>query len=110
MDVQQVFKSMFNVVINEDYSISVEVDRYRRVLEHVSSKVDFYLGTRIYMLPPSLNLNIGKIVGDKNKILISNTEMKIVSNRNINKAGVLPSKISIIYDYVRSTLGEEPRW
>ena len=37
------------------------------------------------MLPSNLNLNIGKTNGYNNKILVSNTGMKIGSNRDINK-------------------------
>ena len=37
------------------------------------------------MLPSSLNLNIGKKKGYNNKILVSNADMKIGSNRDINK-------------------------
>ena len=37
------------------------------------------------MLPRDLNLNIGKMKGYNNKILVSNTDMKIGSNRDINK-------------------------
>ena len=55
------------------------------MLEHALSKVDFSVGTGIYMLPSDLNLNIGKTKGYNNKILVSNTDMKIGSNRDINK-------------------------
>ena len=37
------------------------------------------------MLPSDLNLNIGKTKGYNNKILVSNRNMKIGSNRDINK-------------------------
>ena len=37
------------------------------------------------MLPINLKLNIGKTKGYNNKILVSNTDMKIGSNRDINK-------------------------
>ena len=39
------------------------------------------------MLPSNLNLNIGKMAGYNNKILISNTDMKIGSNKDINFIG-----------------------
>ena len=39
----------------------------------------------MYMLPSNLNLSIGKTKGYNNKILVSNTGMKIVSNRDINR-------------------------
>ena len=37
------------------------------------------------MLPSNLNLSIGKTNGYNNKILVGNTDMKIGSNRDINK-------------------------
>ena len=37
------------------------------------------------MLPSNLNLSIGKKKGYNNKILVSNTDKKIGSNRDINK-------------------------
>ena len=79
------FKSTFKALINEDYSIAIDIERYQEVLEHALSKVDFSMGTGIYMLPSNLNLSIGKTKGYNNKILVSNTGMKIGSNRDINK-------------------------
>ena len=55
------------------------------MLEHALSKVDFSVGVGIYMLPSNLNLNIGKTKGYNNKILVGNTDMKIGSNRDINR-------------------------
>ena len=85
VDAQKVFKSTFKELINEDYSIGTDIERYQGVLEHTLSKVDFSVGIGIYMLPSNLNLSIGKTKGYNNKILVSNTGMKIVSNRDINK-------------------------
>ena len=55
-----------------------------RVLEHALLKVEFFVGKGIYMLPSNLNLSIGKTKGYNNKILVSNTGIKICSNRDIN--------------------------
>ena len=41
VDAQPVFKSTFKALINEDYSISIDTERYQDVLEHALSKVDF---------------------------------------------------------------------
>ena len=60
VDAQQVFKSMFKALINDDYSIAVDIERYQGVLVHALSKVDFSVGIGIHMLPSNLNLNIGK--------------------------------------------------
>ena len=71
-------------LINEDIGIAIAIKRYQRVLEHALSKVDFSVGIGIYMLPGNLNLSIGK-KGYDNKILVSNKDMNIGSNRHINK-------------------------
>ena len=85
MDVQQIFKGPFKALINEDYSISTDTDRYQGVLEYALSKGDFSIDTGIYMLPSNLNLNLGKTIEYSNKILVSNTNMKIGSNNDINQ-------------------------
>ena len=73
VDAQKIFKSTFDELINEHCSINVDTGRYQSVLP----KADFSIGTGIYMFPSNLNLNIGITVGYKNKILISNIDMKI---------------------------------
>ena len=60
VDAQQVFKSTFKALINKDYSITIDIERYEGVLEYALSNVDFSVGMGIYMLPIDLNLNIGK--------------------------------------------------
>ena len=55
------------------------------MLEHALSQVDFLVGAGIYILPSNLNLRMGKTKGYKNKILVGNTDMKIGSNKDINK-------------------------
>ena len=64
--------------------MSIDTEKYQGVLEHALAKVDVSLGIGIYMLPSNLNLNIGK-KGYNNKILVSNIDMKIASNRDINR-------------------------
>ena len=85
VDAQKVFKGTFKALINEDYSIGTDIERYQGVLEHALSKIDFSVGMGIYMLPSNLNLNIGKTKGYSNKILVSNTDMKIGSNSDVNR-------------------------
>ena len=79
------FKGTFKALVNQDYSIGIDIERYQGVLEHALTKVDFSVGIGIYMVPSNLNLNIGKTKGYNNKILVSNTGIKIGSNRDINK-------------------------
>ena len=85
VDAHQIFKGTFKALINEDYSIGIDTKRYQGVLEHALSKVYFSVGTGIYMLPSNLNLNIGGTKGYNKKILVNNTDMKIGSNKDINR-------------------------
>ena len=57
VDAQQLFKTTFRALINEN--LSIDIEKYQEVLEHALSKVDFSVGTSIYMLPSNLSLNIG---------------------------------------------------
>ena len=85
VDAKQVYNGTFKALISEDYSIGINIERYQGVLEHALSKVDFSVGTGIYMLPSNLNLNYGRTKGYNNKTLVSNTDMTIASNRDINR-------------------------
>ena len=85
VDALLVFKSTFDAMINKNYSFDVHIERNQGILEHVIQKVDFSIGAAIYML---MILNIAKTVGNKNKILITNLNIKIFSNSNIKKAEV----------------------
>ena len=86
VDAQQVFKDMFKSLMNEDYSVSVDIDRYHSVSEHAISKVDFLVGTGIYILSSNLNLSMRKVARHNTKTSISSTDMKIGSNGKMNKA------------------------
>ena len=83
VDAQEVSKDTFNDLIRGD--LSTDTKKYQGLLEHGLSKVDFSVGVGIYMLPSKLSLNIGKKEGYNNKILVSNTDMKIGSNRDITR-------------------------
>ena len=94
VDAQQLFKGTFKALINK--YLSIDIEKCQGVLEHALSKVDFSVGTGIYMLPSNLNLNIGKKKGYNNKILVSNTGIKIDSNKDINRDHKkLPPDVSI---------------
>ena len=84
VDAQKIFKSTFKALINEDYSFDIDIERYQGVLEHVLSKVDFSVGIGIYMLSSNLKLSIVMRKRYNNKILVSNTGMKVGLNNDLN--------------------------
>ena len=85
LDAQQALKGMLKALINKDYSIGIDIERYQGVLEHALSKVDFSVSIGIYMLPSNLYLSFGKTKGYNNKILVTNADMKIGSDRGITR-------------------------
>ena len=97
------------MINEEDYSIAIDISQYQGVLEHALSKLDFSVGTGIYILPSNLNLNIGKKKGCNNKFLVSNTDMKIGSNRDINKGHrkLLPDESKTVILTVQHDLTEK---
>ena len=92
VDVQEVFKSAFTALINEDDSIGADIDRYQSVLERALSKVDFLVDADFYMRSSNLNLKKGKTAEYDNKTLVSNTDMRTGSKKNINKFEVYHQK------------------
>ena len=109
VDAQNLFMNTFKTLINEDYSIAIDIERYQGALEHALSKVDFSIGVGIYMLPSNLNLNIGKTKGYNNKILMSDTGMKIGSNRVINRDyKKLPVAPPVVPKTVASAVRHDP--
>ena len=56
-------------------------------MQYTRSKVDYVIGEFIYMLPSDMNLRIGKVKNDNNKILKSSPSFKIGTNLKINLDG-----------------------
>ena len=68
MDAQQVFKSMFNALINDSILVFTDKLFYSIVAtDHALSKADFSKGTDIYTLPSNLNFNLRNTLGYDNK-------------------------------------------
>ena len=60
VDAQKVFKDTLKALINENYPIGINIEMYQGVSEHELSKIDFWVGTGIYMVLSDLNLSISK--------------------------------------------------
>ena len=71
-------------MINKDYSIGNDVDKYQGILEYALSKKDFSRSRDIYLLPSNLNLSKRETVQYNNKVLNITTGIK--SNSNKDKA------------------------
>ena len=67
--------------------IPEDMQRFQQTLQYARSKVDYAIGEYIYLLPSDMNLRIGKIKNNNNKILISSPSFKIGTNLRINLSG-----------------------
>ena len=101
VDGQQALIGIFKALINEEYSIGTDNERYQGVLEHALSKVGFPVGIGIYMFPSYLNLSIGKTKGYNNKVLMRNKDTRIGSNRHKNS---YHKKLSVVKPDVPKTV------
>ena len=70
-------------MINKDYSIGTDVDKYQSILDYALSKKDFSISRDIYLLPNNLESK-RKTVQYNNKVLNITTGIK--SNPNKDKA------------------------
>ena len=70
-EAQNIYMNSFEELLKSDYSIADDIARYQGVLELAMSKVDFSVAGGVYMLPGNMDLNINKIQGFNNNILIS---------------------------------------
>ena len=75
----------FYEIIHRQNNTATDIKMYQNVLKYASSKVDYNLGTSIYMIPSDTNLRIKRnIYNYNNKILISEDSFKIGYNIGVN--------------------------
>ena len=84
MDAQKVFKSTFKTLINEDYSIGIDIERNQGDIYVRACIIKSRFFSRHKYIHAS-NQFRPKHWKYNNKILVSNTGMKIDSNRDINR-------------------------
>ena len=84
LDAQRTFVNTFENIVNRRVNIPEDIQRFQRTLQYARSKVDYVIGESVYMLPSDMNLRIGNVTNDNNKILISSPSFKIGTNVKIN--------------------------
>ena len=82
---QSAFLNNFENVVNRRVDILEDIKRYQDTLSYASSKVDYSVGERIYMIPSDMKLKIRLgTVGYNNKILVSNEKFIPGKNEKVN--------------------------
>ena len=97
---QSAFLNNFENVVNRRVDIREDIKRYQDTLSYASSKVDYSVGQKIYMLPSDMKLKIRSgTVGYNDKILVSDEKLslgKMLSEVNsLEPAKVIPLEPSI---------------
>ena len=83
-DAQQTFLNTFENIVDRRVDIPEDKRRFQNALQYARSKVDYVIGSKIYMNPSDMNLRIGKIKNYNTKILESETYFNIGINEKIN--------------------------
>ena len=84
---QSAFLNNFEDIVNRRVNIQEDIKRYQDTLmiSYASSKVDYSLGEKIYMLPSNMDLKIRSgTVGYNNKILVSDGKFILGKNEKVN--------------------------
>ena len=83
-EVQKQYLANLEDAINSAVDLPSSIERYQDVLRYARSKVDFVVGTGLYMLPSILRLQIGTIKNYNNKILIAGDDQSMGKNNQLN--------------------------
>ena len=90
---QSAFLNNFENVVNCRVDIREDIKRYQDTLSYTSSKVDYSVGEKIYMLPSNMNLKIKTgTVGYNNKILVSDEKFSLGKNENVNAPAMISTQ------------------
>ena len=82
---QSAFLNNFENVANRRVYIREDIKRYQDTLSYASSKVDYSVGERIYMIPSDMKLKIRSgTVMYNNKILVSDGKFFLGKNEKVN--------------------------
>ena len=82
---QSAFLNNFENVVNRRVDIPEDIKRYQDTLSYASSKVDYSVGEKIYMIPSDMKLKIRlRTVGYNNKILVSDEKFILGKYEKVN--------------------------
>ena len=84
-DAQKQFFANVEDVINSEVDLPSSIERYQLVLQYARSKVDFVVGSGLYMMPSDMDLYIGTINGYNNLITIATDDLQLGHNDTINE-------------------------
>ena len=84
-DAQKQFLANVEDAINSEVDLPSSIERYQLVLQYARSKVDFVVGSGLYMMPSDMDLYIGTINSYNNLITIATDDLQLGHNDTINE-------------------------
>jgi hypothetical protein len=93
-DAQKQFTVNLHDAIYADLSIPDSIERYQNAINNSHSKLDFAIGSGLYMIPSDLVMKIGSLDNYNNNILIATDDMDFGVNNINNKQIVAPLSTS----------------
>ena len=105
---QSAFLNNFEDIVNRKVDVREDIKRYQDTLNYASSKVDYSVGERLYMLPSNMNLKIRPgTFGYNNKILISEW-FSLGKNVEVNAGLVKPEEKTTKKDSIHKEITKTP--
>ncbi len=89
-DAQKQFIKNFEDAIYAQLSIHESIERYQNAINNSHSKLDFAVGSGLYMIPSDMVMKIGSLENYNNNILIASDNMDFGVN-NVNNKQIPPS-------------------
>lgn len=84
-DAQDDFLAKIQARIDHEVDPPTSVATYQDVLHYARSKLDFALGSSLYMAPSDMELKIGQIENYNNEIVIAKDDMTLGTNQQLNR-------------------------
>lgn len=83
-DAQKQFLANVEDAINAEVDLPSSIERYQYTLQYARSKVDYVVGSGLYMIPSDMDLYIGTINGYNNLITIATDNLQLGRNDEVN--------------------------
>jgi len=83
-DAQKQYLANLEDSINSVVDLPANIKRYQDSLRYAKSKVDYAVGTGLYMLPSNMRLQLGLIKDYNNKIVIAGESIQMGINKDLN--------------------------
>ena len=83
-DAQKKFLANVEDAISSPVDLSSAIRHYQDVLQYAGSEVNFVFGIGLYMAPSDMLLNVGRVSGYNNKILVATKNMTPGQNSRLN--------------------------